>query len=75
MAEQTSFESALDELQKKVKKLEQGDLPLEEALTAFEEGVRLVRQCQEKIQAAEKRVEILTKVNADGQAETQKFES
>lgn len=55
------FEMALDRLQLVVKKLESGDLPLEEALRAFEEGVQLARTCQERLSEAEKKVEILSK--------------
>ncbi len=54
------FESALAQLQGIVQKLESGDLSLEDSLKGFEEGVRLTRQCQEVLQHAEQRVQILT---------------
>ena len=44
-----------------VERLESGDLPLEEALAAFEEGVRLSRRCSEQLEAAERRIEVLVK--------------
>ena len=55
------FEDALSRLEKIVTKLEQGDLPLEETLKLFEEGVRLSRICNQKLDEVEKRVEILLK--------------
>jgi exodeoxyribonuclease VII small subunit len=55
------FEEALKKLEKIVSKLEEGDIPLEESLKLFEEGIRLSRFCNEKLDEAEKRVEILLK--------------
>jgi exodeoxyribonuclease VII small subunit len=55
------FESAIRELEEIVEKLEQGDLPLEESLAAFERGVRLTRTCQTALKEAEQKVEILVK--------------
>src|ERR671938_2089058 len=54
-----SFESSLAALEKIVRQLERGDLPLEESLKLFEEGVRLSRQCQERLNQAERRIELL----------------
>jgi exodeoxyribonuclease VII small subunit len=55
------FEGALNKLEKIVSKLEEGDLPLEESLKLFEEGIRLSRFCNQKLDEAEKKVEILSK--------------
>ena len=55
------FEDALHKLEKIVSKLEEGDQPLEESLKCFEEGIRLSRFCNQKLDEAEKRVEILLK--------------
>jgi exodeoxyribonuclease VII small subunit len=55
------FEDALRDLEGIVEKLETGDLPLDEALGAFEEGVALVRRLGEKLTEVEKRVEVLTR--------------
>ncbi|MEW6375328.1 MAG: exodeoxyribonuclease VII small subunit [Thermodesulfobacteriota bacterium] len=55
------FEEALNKLEKVVSKLEDGDIPLEESLKLFEEGIRLSRFCNLKLDEAEKRVEILVK--------------
>ncbi len=54
------FEKAIDDLQALVRKLEGGDLSLEDSLKAFEDGVKLIRACQETLGSAEKRVQILT---------------
>ncbi len=53
------FERSLEQLEQLVERLEQGDLPLEEALAAFERGVKLTRECQTALRAAEQKVEIL----------------
>lgn len=55
-----SFEEALAALEDRVKRLDSGDLPLEEALRLFEEGVGLVRECQELLDTAEQRIIELT---------------
>ena len=61
MAEQKSFESSLKELEQIVEQLEAGDLPLEQSLELFEQGVRLSRECQRRLDEAEQKVEILLK--------------
>jgi exodeoxyribonuclease VII small subunit len=70
---QPSFETALEQLQATVKRLESGELSLEESLKQFEEGVRLTRACQEQLGAAEKRVELLMKASSEGGVELQPF--
>lgn len=68
MADPTSdrrtFESALRELEDRVRKLDSGDLPLEDALRLFEEGVGLVRECQELLETAERRIVELSESSA-----------
>lgn len=66
------FEDALGRLEKVVSKLEQGDISLEESLKLFEEGIRLSRYCNQKLDEAEKRVEILLK-DKDGNLRTEAF--
>lgn len=61
----TTFESSLNELERIVKQLEDGDMPLEESLKLFEAGVRLSRECRERLTNAERRIEVLIK-EADG---------
>ena len=53
------FEKSLSELESLVTKLEQGDVPLEDALKAFERGVALTRQCQTALRTAQQKVEVL----------------
>ena len=53
------FETCLDELEKVVKELEAGDLPLERSLELFERGMKLSEECRRQLEAAETRVEIL----------------
>jgi len=59
-----SFEGALERLEALVDRLEQGDLPLEEALQAFEEGVALTRRCAAQLEDAERRIDVLVKEGA-----------
>ena len=54
------FESAIAELEKIVKQLEDGDLPLDTSLKLFERGVELSRYCHDQLGAAQKRIEVLT---------------
>jgi exodeoxyribonuclease VII small subunit len=55
-----TFESAIAELEKIVKQLEDGDLALDTSLALFERGVELSRYCHEQLGAAERRIEVLT---------------
>ena len=59
--EEPSFEAELKRLEEVLDALEHSDLPLEEAMRAFEEGVQLVRVCHKKLDEVEKRVELLLK--------------
>ena len=63
--ETRTFEVALTELEDRVRRLDGGDLPLEEALRLFEDGVKLSRECQELLDHAERRILELTET-ADG---------
>jgi exodeoxyribonuclease VII small subunit len=67
------FEDALKQLQAIVDKLERGDLPLEDALESFTEGVRLVRFCHQKLEEAESKVQMLLK-DEQGEWTTSPFE-
>ncbi|HET9533388.1 MAG TPA: exodeoxyribonuclease VII small subunit [Blastocatellia bacterium] len=73
METEKSFESSLRELEEIVEQLEAGDLPLEESLELFERGVRLSRECQKRLDAAERRVEVLLK-DQDGTYSTARFD-
>ena len=68
------FEDALQDLEGLVEKLDAGDLPLEAALQAFEDGVVLVRFLEDKLTEVEKRVEVLTRDNS-GLFHTQSLEA
>jgi exodeoxyribonuclease VII small subunit len=68
-----SFETAIQRLTEIVQTLERGDLSLEESLRLFEEGVKLSRASQERLDVAEKRVEQLLAVDDQGAARTRPF--
>ncbi|HEX4511877.1 MAG TPA: exodeoxyribonuclease VII small subunit [Polyangiaceae bacterium] len=70
-----SFEQSMERLTHVVEKLEEGDLPLEQSLALFEEGVRLSRLAQERLDAAQQRIERLLTVDAQGRARTAQFQS
>ena len=72
-ADGPSFEAAIKRLSEIVQTLERGDLPLEESLRLFEEGVKLSRVSQQRLDSAEKRVEQLLAVDEQGRARTQPF--
>jgi exodeoxyribonuclease VII small subunit len=58
-----TFEASLEALEQIVRQLENGDLPLEKSLELFEQGIRLSRECQERLGQAERRIEILLRDN------------
>ena len=64
-----SFEDSLSELEALVESMENGELSLEESLAAFERGIALSRNCQQALQAAEQKVEILTARTPDAPTE------
>lgn len=71
MAKQAApaLETSLDNLESLVERMESGDLTLEESLKAFEEGVRLSRDCQQALQQAEQKVRILLEQNSNAEPE------
>ncbi len=70
-----SFEQSMDRLSQIVKKLEGGELPLEQSLQLFEEGVRLSRLAQARLDAAQQRIERLLTVDSQGRPRTAPFET
>jgi exodeoxyribonuclease VII small subunit len=64
-----SFEASLEELEKVVKELEAGELPLERSLELFEKGVALSESCRKQLEEAETRVEMVMKKEGKIQAE------
>src|ERR671938_2196781 len=73
-AQSKNFEAGLAALEKIVRELERGDLPLEESLKLFEEGVRLSRECQERLNQAERRIETLLR-DAEGRPVLSAFDA
>ncbi|AYC31446.1 exodeoxyribonuclease VII small subunit [Pseudomonas cavernae] len=67
------FEQSLTELQTLVERLESGELSLEDSLTAFEQGIRLTRECQGALAQAEQKVQIL--LERDGELAEAPFEA
>jgi exodeoxyribonuclease VII small subunit len=67
------FETALTKLEETVKKLEEGDLPLDQSLKMFEEGMELARFCEKSLNEAQGKVEKLMK-DADGTLNRVPFE-
>ena len=72
MAEK-KFETSLSRLEEIVSSLEGGDLPLEQSLKLFEEGIKLARICNMRLEEAERKVEVLLKDKA-GKMTTKPFE-
>ncbi|RST73778.1 exodeoxyribonuclease VII small subunit [Siminovitchia acidinfaciens] len=67
MSEKLTFEQALEQLETIIKRLEEGDIPLEEALAIYQEGMELSKTCHDKLKYAEEK---LTKVlTEDGEEE------
>lgn len=66
---EVKFETALKRLEEIVEKLEEGDLDLGESLKLFEEGVKLSKVCNKKLNEAEKKIEMLTKDQGELKAE------
>ncbi|MGD9853958.1 MAG: exodeoxyribonuclease VII small subunit [Planctomycetaceae bacterium] len=73
--EPESFEAALGELAEIVGDLEDGSIGLEESLSRFEEGMRLLRHCHEVLSKAEQRIEQLTGFDADGNPRIEPLDS
>jgi len=67
------FETSLEKLEKLVEQMEDGDLTLEDCIKTFEEGIRLTRECQQALAAAEHKVKLLIEEN--GQVTASDFEA
>src|SRR5881227_1462421 len=59
-----NFETAMDRLEKIVEQMESGQLPLEDLIVRYEEGMNLVKVCQERLATAEQKIEIIARNNA-----------
>jgi exodeoxyribonuclease VII small subunit len=73
-SDQPTFEAALKRLEEIVHLLEEGQIGLNEAMERYEEGVKLLRQSYELLQRAERRIELLSGVDAEGNPITQPFD-
>jgi len=69
-----TFEQALGRLEQIVMQLEDGRVDLADSLARYEEGVRLLRQCHTLLERAERRIELLSGVDADGNPTTEPFD-
>jgi len=69
-----SIEKAMERLDGLVKEMESGQLPLDKLISTYEEGVKLIRLCQEKLDAAEQKIQIITR-NASGPSGVEDFQS
>ena len=69
-----SFENGLKELEDIVKKLEDGDVSLDEMLDLFEQGIARTKECNQQLKEAEQKISILVK-NTSGEMEEQPFEA
>ena len=63
-----NFEEALEELERLVSSMEEGELSLEDSMKAFEKGIKLTRECQTALQKAEQKVQILLNESGETQA-------
>jgi exodeoxyribonuclease VII small subunit len=70
---QLNFEGAMDRLEKIVEQMESGKLPLEDLIVSYEEGMNLVRVCQERLAKAEQKIEIIAR-NSAGKTIVKDFE-
>ena len=63
------FETALETLEELVEAMEEGDLTLEESLKSFEQGIKLTRECQQALEKAEQKVQLLVKQGDEPESE------
>jgi exodeoxyribonuclease VII small subunit len=68
-----NFETAMDRLEKIVEQMESGQLPLEDLIVRYEEGMNLVKVCQERLASAEQKIEIIARNNV-GKPAVKEFE-
>ncbi|QDV15863.1 Exodeoxyribonuclease 7 small subunit [Gimesia panareensis] len=73
--EEPLFEESLTELQEIVNTLESGTAGLEESMEQFERGIKLLRSCYQRLETAEQKIEILTRVDEDGNPVLEDFDA
>ena len=69
------FEKRLDRLEEIVQKMERGDLALEDSMKLFEEGIKLSRECHQKLNEAETKIKLLVGTDDKGNPVTKDFEA
>ena len=74
LSPELNFEAAMDRLEAIVEQMESGKMMLEELIVRYEEGMKLVKVCQERLANAEQKIEIITR-NSAGKVVVQEFES
>lgn len=74
-SDQPPFEESLAELEGIVAKLEGGQLGLAESLEEYEQGVKHLKSCYQQLSSAEQRIELVSRVDASGQPETEAFDA
>ena len=74
-SEKVTFEQALGELETVVRELESSDIGLDESLIRYERGVKLIRICRELLDGAERRIRLLTAVDAEGNPVLEAFDA
>ena len=72
-AKKIDFEASLDRLEQLVERMEDGELSLEESLKVFEQGIKLTRECQQALEEAEQKVQLL--LERDGAPEAATFDA
>ena len=73
MDKNKNFEEQIEKLESIVKKLEKGDLNLDDSVSKFEEGIKISKECNEILETAEKKISIL--VNQNGEMKEENFET
>lgn len=73
MEENKSFEEQISELEKIVLELEKGELSLDDSVKKFEQGIKISKECNEILEKAEKKINIL--INQDGEMKEEKFDT
>ena len=73
-AAEANFEQAMQRLEQIVEQMESGELPLEELIVRYEEGMKLVKVCQEKLETAERRIEVISN-GASGKPQLTEFQA
>ena len=71
---QTNFEEALAQLETIVRELEEGQISLADSLARYEEGVKLLKACYQQLEEAQRRIELLNRVDSEGNAQCEPFD-